>query len=377
MGKTTLAVVGVLGFGKALIKEILYNAEKHNCTLKAIIDISPNAKDMHRDLIAQGVKYYKTLDDMYTQMDIDIVLIASPIQFHSIQACKAMKNGSHVMLEKPIAGAMEDVTNILSVRDETGKKILIGFQLCYDETIRKVKEIIMSGALGKMHTMKCIVLWPRGKAYYARNNWAGVKYDAQGRSVFDSVANNATAHYFMNLLFLAGDDMQSAAKIEDIDAKIYKAYPIETFDTCIVKAKLSGDVEMMAIASHVTQSLHNPEIEIIFDNGKIVSTNSVWYVEINGKSTIIGTAHHASQQKIWDMVRFVNDDTHLVKCSVEMAMAHTQLIELISKYDASTFTRHIIENEECIYVDGLEDILKKGYLEFSMNIDALDALCGV
>ena len=146
---------------------------------------------------------------------------------------------------------------------------------------------------------------------------------------------------------------------------------------CIVKAKLIGGVEMMATASHVTQSLHNPEIEIMFDKGKISSVNSVWYVEQCGKSTCIGTAHHESQQKIWDMVRFVRDDKHSIICSVETAMAHTRLIELLKKQEASTFMKHSIENEELIYIDGLDDILKKGYQEYSMNTDALDALCGV
>lgn len=197
MSKLSIAVVGAMGYGHHLVKEAANNADRHDTELRAIVDVSPNASIVHAAIKDKGVKFFTSLADMYKAMSIDLVVIASPIQYHSNQACEAMMNGSHVLLEKPIAGSLQDANDIMITRDKTGKKLLIGYQQCYDDTIRCIKEIILSGELGTLQRMKSIVLWPRSATYYNRNNWAGKKYDAHGRAIYDSVTNNATAHYYI------------------------------------------------------------------------------------------------------------------------------------------------------------------------------------
>ncbi|MCK5128323.1 MAG: Gfo/Idh/MocA family oxidoreductase [Clostridiales bacterium] len=375
MKELTLAVIGALGFGRALVDEIKNNAAKNHCRLKAIVDISPKAKEAYPELVETGVRFYKTMEEMYSDMDIDIVLIASPIQFHAQQACIAMENGSHVMLEKPIAGSIDDVEDIIQAQKDTGKHILIGFQLCYDETIRKVKETILSGELGGMHTMKCIVLWPRNEAYFSRNSWAGIRYDKEGKAVFDSVANNATAHFFMNLMYLSGEDMDSASTIEEIDVRLYRANPIETFDTCVMKAILVGGIEFIATVSHATEQLVEPQYELIFDYGKIISIDNEWIVEANGERRTIGKSNHSIQKKIWDMANYVRDTRHTVKCTIDCAIEHTKLIEMLDEYEVQKFNKNVVLEDARIYIKNLGEILIEGYEKSKLNFDLLDTLC--
>lgn len=362
MKRINISVVGALGYGRILINEIIENGKKYNARLHAIVDVSPIAKEKYSD-----VRCFMSMDDMYNEMSIDLVLIASPIQFHAAQACKAMENNSHVLLEKPIAGAMDDVDKIIQKRNETGMKILIGYQLCYDETIRKVKEIILSGELGELQSMKCIVLWPRSIDYFNRNNWAGKISDAQGRLIYDSVANNATAHYFMNLLYLAGEDMQSAASIESIDARLYRANPIETFDTCAVKAKLNNDVEFLAIASHAIINLQDPRYIIELKNDKIECIDSVWRLYKDGIETTIGESYNSSSKKIWDMVKYIRDDNYPIICSLECALEHTKMIDMLKTYKISEF-KDINKDDDnnLIYVKGLEERLNSAYQSNSL-----------
>lgn len=369
MNTKSIAVVGAMGYGKGIIDEVIKNGYKYNSELCAIIDVSPNAKEEFSHLLAGGIKCYKTLDEMYENMSVDLVLISSPIQFHSIQACKAMENNSHVLLEKPIAGCISDVNDIINTRNKTGKKILIGYQLCYDETIRKVKEIILSGEFGKLQHMKCIVLWLRNAAYFNRNNWAGKISDSNGRLINDSVANNATAHFFMNLLYLAGKDMESAASIKRMDARLYRANPIETFDTCAIKAQLHDNIEFLALTSHATFETQQPKYKLQFENGHIECKDNIWRTYKDNKETIIGVSDHQSYKKIWDMLRFIDDDNYSINCTLECALEHTKMVEELSLLPVCEFKNNVkIHNDDYSYVEDLDIILNRAYDDFKLPI---------
>lgn len=366
-----IAVVGAMGYGGLFIEEILNNGHKYNARLSAIVNRSSRAKIKYSKLEASGVKFYSSLDEMYETHTVDLVFIASPMQMHSMHACEAMEMGSHVMLEKPIAGCMDDVKEIIQLRQLTGRKILVGYQLCYDDTIRKIKEIILSGSLGGMHTMKCVWFSPHNSDYYNRNDWAGKICDSKGRLIFDSIANNAAAHYLMNLLFLAGPDMLSSAKCDEVDAKLFRVNSIETFDTCGIKAKLEGGIEFLGLFSHATLKAKDAQYKILFDDGYIECTHNEWKVYKDGKEYIIGSTIHHNTKKIWDMVEYIRDDNYLIKCTIECALEHTKLIENISNIDICVFKNNIKQRDNYTYIQGLEDELIKAYDNYHLPEDFL------
>ena len=366
MREKNIAVIGAFGYGRLVIDEVLKNGKDHNSRLVAVADTSPAIREESPRFVSRGVKTYQSIDEMYAKDAIDLTVVASPIQYHSLHACTAMENGSHVLLEKPIAGCMEDAREIAYLSKVTGKKALVGFQLIYDETIRKVKEIILSGRMGGLCDMKCIVLWPRSKNYFARNGWAGKISDNSGRLVRDSVANNATAHHFMTLLYFAGSDMQSAGETEVMDAALYRVNDIETFDTCALKAELKGGIGMLAIASHATQYELSPKYMLWFERGYIECEGDAWKMYADGKEETIGTSDHTSLKKVWDMAKYIDDENYPVKCTLECAMAHTKMIEQISDIPITELKDDIRESEGRLYAEGLEEKLKWAYDNYSL-----------
>ena len=362
MSAKKIAVIGAMGYGRRLIDEVLKNGKKNNSKLVAIVDVSKISQEDYSLFVSEGIKVYKTMKDMYGEMSIDLTLIASPIQFHGTQACFAMENGSHVMLEKPIAGCVNDAKEIIRVREETGKKILVGFQLIYDEAIRKTKKIILSGRLGRLKSMKCIVLWPRDKSYFNRNKWAGKTKDKEGKMIRDSVANNATAHHFMTLLYFAGADINSAGKIIALDAKLSKANDIETFDTCVLEAKIEGNIDMLSIASHATKSLQHPIYTLEFEKGYIRCEDDSWEINTEGVKEQIGKSDHNSEKKVWDMTKYIDDDNYPVRCTLECALEHTKMIEMINELPVVTMSEGTKTSESGqVYVEGLSEKLLSIY----------------
>ena len=370
MREKKIAVIGAYGYAGKIIEEILKNAHQHNLRLAAVVDVSPKLREERELYLSKGVSVYEDMRSVYEDMDIDLVVVASPIQYHSMHACMAMENGSHVLVEKPVGGSLDDAEEMENCMKRTGKKLLVGFQLVYDDTIRKVKDIILSGYLGGLCDMKMMVLWPRNKAYFNRNSWAGKISDPQGRLIYDSVANNANAHQFMNLLYFAGDEMNSAGHVEELEANLLRANDIETFDTCAMKAKLSGGIGMLAIASHAARMYQDPKYKLCFENGYIESVDDVWTMHTKNGSEVIGKSNHMGLNKVWDMINYIDDESYPVKCTLDCAKEHTYLIERLSALPVSGFTEGVkeAEGDGQIYVEGLAEKLNRAYDNFTISL---------
>ena len=112
--------------------------------------------------------------------------------------------------------------------------------------------------------MHILALWPRAPAYYARNSWAGVLHQA-GRPVFDSPFNNALAHQIMNMLYLASTELDQAAYAAAVEAELYRAYDIESFDTGCLRATTRDGVEIFFVASHACSVNVDPMMRLEAD----------------------------------------------------------------------------------------------------------------
>jgi predicted dehydrogenase len=358
MIKTSIAVVGASGYGRKYIDEIIENGSNFNASLVAVVDTSEHVLSCIKEEFKGNVKCYSDLREMFLSEKIDIVFISSPIHYHKEHALLAMENGAHVMIEKPAAGSLGDVDELVALRGKKGVKALVGYQLVYDDVIRKIKKIILSNELGRILSMKCLVLWPRDKGYFKKNGWKGKKYDSLNRAVFDSVANNATAHHLMNLLYFAGEELNEAADIRKIDAKLMKAYDIETFDTCIVKAKTKNDIDMLYIASHASKIKKGPVFELVFEGGIIKGDDSDWVIIKDGAKTKLGESNHQSMKKVWDMIKHTKDDDYKTICTLECAKAQSKMIELLKDFPVieTKGISEVRDGKEFLYIDGFDDL---------------------
>ena len=73
--------------------------------------------------------------------------------------------------------------------------------------------------------------------------------------MLDSPVNNAMAHYLHNLFFLLGSAPDRSAEPSDVAGEVYRAKPIETFDTAALRFtarrdEAAEDVELLFYVSH-------------------------------------------------------------------------------------------------------------------------------
>jgi phthalate 4,5-cis-dihydrodiol dehydrogenase len=113
------------------------------------------AADLRADALAKFRKEYDaaaftSVEEMCRNSDIDFIYIATPNQLHAEHAITAATHKKHVIVEKPMAMSLEECEAMNAAAEKNGVKLLCGHTHSFDPPIRKIREIVKSGELGKL-----------------------------------------------------------------------------------------------------------------------------------------------------------------------------------------------------------------------------------
>ena len=360
-----ILLVGAGGYGALYAKELL-NPPRSDIKLEGIVDPYVSASSMYKDILAQQIPVYDTIDAFYAEHHAELAIISTPPFLHCEQSISALKHGSYVLCEKPVAPTLDEANRMMLAEKEYGKFIAIGYQWSFSDAIRELKQDILSGKLGAPIAMKTAISWPRNFAYYRRGGgWAG-KIEKNGAIILDSIASNACAHYLHNMLFLLGQSPDESASADEMEADCLRANDIETFDTCSIRARVSG-IPIYFIASHATERIKNPEFVYTFQNATVCykeELGTIMATFSDGTQKNYGNPFADTFQKLWNTVDAIRNQTTPI-CTVKTAMAHTDFINrLHATASYIPFDKELIaitENGEGIYVKGLFERLYRAY----------------
>ncbi len=100
--------------------------------------------------IAAGAKGCKDWKQVIEDKSIQAVVIATPITLHAPMVIEALKAGKHVMCEKMMAYSITDARKMAQVARQTGKKLQIGHQRCYDPNYQHAQKMVRDGVIGRV-----------------------------------------------------------------------------------------------------------------------------------------------------------------------------------------------------------------------------------
>ena len=83
----------------------------------------------------------------------DAVIVANPTSMHLDIAIPAAEADCHILLEKPVSNSLERIDILQQAAQNSGSKILVGFQFRHHPTLNKARELIQEDALGKILTV--------------------------------------------------------------------------------------------------------------------------------------------------------------------------------------------------------------------------------
>ena len=96
--------------------------------------------------ITTTTDYKKLVDDK----EIDAICVATPVWTHFELAKKSLEAGKHTFIEKPMASSVSQCRELVELADRQNLVLMTGHTFIYSAPVRKIKEIIKAGDIGKI-----------------------------------------------------------------------------------------------------------------------------------------------------------------------------------------------------------------------------------
>ena len=170
--------LGIIGYGgMANWHHQSIKANFKDLEVVAAYDIDPERLELARK---NGLKAYEMADDFLASHEFDIVLVATPNNFHCEYVCRALEAGYNVVCEKPVAMSVEELDKMDATAKRTGHLFSVHQNRRWDQDYRIMKEAYDTGMIGKPFTIESRVHGQGGMVH----GWREFKV-AGGGMVFD------------------------------------------------------------------------------------------------------------------------------------------------------------------------------------------------
>jgi phthalate 4,5-cis-dihydrodiol dehydrogenase len=147
--------IGLVGLGTAGRSLPVAVAKTPGYEFVAGADLRKEAREQYRTEF--GVKTFESIEAMCGMKDLDAIYVATPNPLHAELTIKALECGKHVMVEKPMALTLEDCDRMIAAADKSRVKLMVAHTRSFNPPIRKMREIVSSGKLGRVtqvHTLR-------------------------------------------------------------------------------------------------------------------------------------------------------------------------------------------------------------------------------
>lgn len=111
---------------------------------------------------ANGWRCYRSYEEILADPDVDIVLIATPNHLHKEEAIQALRAGKHVLCEKPVMISSDELLEVISVAEETGKVFYPRQNRRWDYDYLVAKDVFDNGSLGEVFSVETSLVGSRG-----------------------------------------------------------------------------------------------------------------------------------------------------------------------------------------------------------------------
>ena len=181
----SVAIIGTGYWGKNLVRNfhqigsLKLICDKNETVLKVL-------KEQH-----EGIDTCFALSQVLEREDIDGLVIATPAETHFTLAREALLSGKHVFVEKPLVLNETEGRELIEIAREKKKVLMVGHLLQYHPCFTKLKDLVMSGELGRVNYI-----------YSHRLNFGKIRRE-------ENILWSFAPHDISMILSLAGEEPES------------------------------------------------------------------------------------------------------------------------------------------------------------------------
>jgi len=295
--------IGLVGAGRAgMIHARNFATRVPNAKMIAVSDVSEDSAKQAAAELGIGA-WYTDWHELLSNDAIDAVIVVTPTKFHCEIVTEAAGAKKHILCEKPMAMNREECLRMNEAAGANGVNLQIGFMRRFDANFKRAKELVDSGAIGQVVTVKSLTHGPS-----TPHEWM---YDI-GKS--NGPLAEVNSHDIDTLRWFTGSDAESlyaiAGNFRCDDAR--SRYP-DFYDTVLMNVRMKNGMLGNIDGAQGVQYGYDARVDIVGTDGRI---------EIGGlaeTTTLLYTKEkqfHGDTIKSWSTLFFeayVNEDISFVK----------------------------------------------------------------
>lgn len=253
--------IAMIGLGD--ISSIHMNAIQAdpNAELAAVCDVDETLRNKF-----EGIHFYTDYQDMLEKEKLDCVHICLPHHLHYPVTKACMEKGVHVLQEKPLGLNTDEALAMEKLEAEHEQvKVCICLQNRFNETFKKLEQIIQDQEHGPMIGIKGLVAWYRPHAYYDIKPWRGRKSEAGG-----GVMINQSIHTLDHMQLLGGSIKSIRGSADQL-----LNYGIEVEDTVSARIEFNNGASGLFFATVASAGNSSVELEVLYEKVKFTIKDSL------------------------------------------------------------------------------------------------------
>lgn len=261
----------LIGCGRAgMIHARNYAGRVKRAQLIAFCDPEEKNLELAKEEISVPYVYHDYREAMKND-EIDAVIVVTPTKYHHEIVIAAAEAGKHVFCEKPMALNEQECDEMIRACEENHVKLQIGFMRRFDRNFRKGKEIIDSGKIGPVTSLKSNTHGPSEP-----KEWMFDVHTSYGP------LGEVNSHDFDTLRWYAGSEVKKLYAVGHNfrSPEVKNDYP-EYYDTCAVMLEFENGIIGMISGAQYVQYGYDARAEILGTKGIAkVGTQCAGNVEI-------------------------------------------------------------------------------------------------
>ena len=152
-------VTGHIGVGGMGGRHVRWFLSHRDCRVDAICDVDETHAAaklawVHARYKDTRAKAYRDFRRVLDRKDIDVISTGTPDHWHAPITCFAFQAGKDVYSEKPLAHNYREARAMLKLATRYARVFQLGTQIHAGDNYHRVVELVRSGELGRVHTVR-------------------------------------------------------------------------------------------------------------------------------------------------------------------------------------------------------------------------------
>jgi phthalate 4,5-cis-dihydrodiol dehydrogenase len=140
--------MGMAGLGVASTQIVPVVSKLPFIQVTAAVDVRKDALEKFRR--EYDAEVFTSIEEMCRSPNVDFIYVATPNELHARHVITAANHGKHAIVEKPMALTIDECEAMNAAAEKNGTQLLCGHTHSFDPPVRKMREIVRSGELGRL-----------------------------------------------------------------------------------------------------------------------------------------------------------------------------------------------------------------------------------